>query len=100
MDDPLLTLATLFPIVLSAVGAGFIIHGFVVPAPADVESDVLAALSREEALPLSRICQRAPLKDQRINPEVVHFALEHLRRTGKAVRWYADDAEVVYRRVA
>jgi hypothetical protein len=100
MDDPLFALAAIFPLLIAAAGVGFILHGFLVPTAADVESDVLEALSHDEALPLMSICARAPLKGQRINPEVVHFALEHLRRTGRAVRWYAEDEEVVYRRVA
>jgi hypothetical protein len=100
MDDPLFTVAGVFPLLIGAVGIGFVIHGFLARSPADVESDVLAALSAHEALPIRHICARPPLRHQRVDPSVVHFALERLRRTGRAVRWYTDDDEVVYRRVA
>jgi hypothetical protein len=100
MDDPLFAVAGLFPLMMGAIGIGFVIHGFMAPTTADVESDVLAALSAHEALPIGRICARPPLRSQRLDPAVVHFTLEHLRRTGRAVRWYTDDDEVVYRRVA
>ena len=97
-SDPLYVIAGLFPFVLTAIGLGFVLYAAKTRTPADVESDVLAALSTHEALPIARVCERPPLNE--IDRDVVHFALEHLRRAGRAVRWYADDDEVVYRRVA
>jgi hypothetical protein len=97
MDDPLLAVASLFPFALALVGGGFVWWTARTRLPADVEADVLEALSEQEALPLPVICHRASL-----DPTTVASALEHLRQTGRAVRWYDRDAEqdIVYRRVA
>jgi hypothetical protein len=104
MDDPLLAIAAVFPLALAGVGLGFTWYSWRTPTPADVESDVLAALSVSEALPIALICRRPPLAGTRVHPDVVRFTLEHLRRSGRAVRWYAGDLdqtrEAVYRRVA
>jgi hypothetical protein len=109
-DDPLVGAATFFPVAFVAVGLGFLwwaAHGRL---PAELESDVLEALSAAEALPVAQICDRPPLAGQPLHPETVSYALEHLRRTGRAVRWYArpvdqedvdtDEREALYRRVA
>jgi hypothetical protein len=102
MDDPLLTVATVFPLLLMGVGFGFIWWTSRIRFPAEVESDVLEALSEREALPVRTICRRAPLAELGVDPTTVESALEHLRQTGRAVRWYDRDAEedIVYRRVA
>jgi hypothetical protein len=103
--DVLLTLATAFPFVLIAIGLGFVWSTSRVRLPADLEADVLAALSDLEALPVSAICRRPPLAESEPDPATVRFVLEHLRRSGRAVRWYADvDSRghrlALYRRVA
>jgi hypothetical protein len=99
LDDPLLGVAAVFPFALALVGGGFIWWAARTrfPADADVQSDVLEALSENEALPLRVICRRAA-----IDPTTAASALEHLRQTGRAVRWYDREAEqdIVYRRVA
>ena len=100
LDDPLLSVAAVFPLALALVGGGFVWWAARTrfPADADVESDVLEALSEREALPLRVICHRASL-----DPTTAASALEHLRQTGRAVRWYdrrAEEQEVVYRKVA
>ena len=98
LDDPLLTVATVFPFALALVGGGFIWWAARTRFPADVEADVLQALSEREALPLRVICHRAS-----VDPRTAASALEHLRQTGRAVRWYdhqAEPEEVVYRKVA
>lgn len=97
MDDPLLTVATVFPFALALAGGGFIWWAARMRCPAEVESDVLDALSEREPLPLRVICSRTS-----IDPSTAESALEHLRRTGRAVRWYDREAEqdIVYRRVA
>jgi hypothetical protein len=100
MDDPLLTVASGFPFALVLAGGGFIWWSLRTrfPADADVQSDVLEALSEREALPLRIICRRASL-----DPATTASALEHLRQTGRAVRWYdrhAEQQELVYRKVA
>jgi hypothetical protein len=97
VDDPLLTIAAVFPFVLACVGAGFVWWAAHTRLPADVESEVLAALSNSEALPVLVICRRARVAD----PTTVESALEHLRQTGRAVRWVSrEPRETVYRRVA
>jgi hypothetical protein len=99
LDDPLLSVAAVFPFALALVGGGFIWWAARTrfPADADVQSEVLEALSEREALPLRVICRRASL-----DPTTAAEALEHLRKTGRAVRWYDREAEqdIVYRRVA
>jgi hypothetical protein len=101
MDDLLFTFATFFPFLLALCGVGFIWYSSRLRTPADMEADVLAALSEHDALPVSLICKRPPLAGQPLDPDVVHFTLEHLRRQGRLVRWYADQHEqVVYRRIA
>ena len=97
MDDPLLTVATLFPFALALAGGGFIWWSLRMRFPSEVEAEVLDALSEREPLPLRVVCRRASL-----DPTTVAEALEHLRQTGRAVRWYDRDAEqdIVYRRVA
>jgi hypothetical protein len=101
-SDPLLTIASAFPLVLAGAGLGFIWWTARTRFPAELEGEVLEALSEREALPLRTICSRAPLAGRSVDPTTVASALEHLRQTGRAVRWYAPDAdqEVVYRRVA
>ena len=98
LDDPLFAAAALFPFLLLAAGLGFVVYALRMRLPAEVESDVLAALSTREARPIAQICAQPRLVG--VDQQVVHFALDHLRRTGRAVRWYADDDEAVYRRVA
>jgi hypothetical protein len=102
MDDLLLLIAALFPPVLAVIGVGYIWYASRIRTPADVEADVLAALSERDALPIKMICNRPPLAGQPLDPSVVHFTLEHLRRKGRLVRWYSSDHddEVVYRRIA
>jgi hypothetical protein len=98
LDDPLLSVAAVFPVALALVGGGFVWWAARTRFPADVESDVLEALSEREALPLRVICHRASL-----DPTTAASALEHLRQTGRAVRWYdrhTEDQELVYRKVA
>jgi hypothetical protein len=97
--DPLLAIATLFPMLLGAAGIGFICYSCHDRTPADVEADVLAALSEREALPIALICRRPPLAGQAVDPNVVHLTLEHLRRTRRAVRWYEAEQQAIYRRV-
>ena len=98
VDDPLLVVATLFPLLLLVTGLGFVVHALRMHLPAEVEAHVLEALSTHEARPIARICAQPALNG--VDAQVVHFALDHLRRTGRAVRWYGDDDEAVYRRVA
>jgi hypothetical protein len=98
LDDPLLTVAAVFPFALALVGGGFVWWAARTRFPADVEAEVLEALSEREPLPLRVICHRASL-----DPGTAASALEHLRQTGRAVRWYdrqADEQELVYRKVA
>jgi hypothetical protein len=104
-DDLLLTVATVFPCALAAIGLGFVWWVSRASLPADLEADVLAALSDLEALPVGEICRRPPLAESGVDPATVRFVLEHLRRSGRAVRWYAaTDARgqrhPMYRRVA
>jgi hypothetical protein len=102
MDDPLFSFAAIFPFLLAVCGLGFIWYSSRLRTPADVEADVLAALSEHDALPLATICRRPPLAGQPLDPDVVHFTLEHLRLKGRAVRWRAAEHQhqVVYRRIA
>jgi hypothetical protein len=102
VDDPLLTLAPAFPLLLLVIGGGFIWWTSRMRFPAEVESDVLEALSEREALPLRVICRRVGGQGEGVDPRTVASALEHLRQTGRAVRWYDGEAEqdIVYRRVA
>jgi hypothetical protein len=102
MDDLLFVIAALFPPLLAAVGVGFIWYVGRIRTPADVEQDVLAAVSERDALPIAVICERPPLAGQPVDPRVVHFTLEHLRRSGRLVRWYSREHEdqAVYRRIA
>jgi hypothetical protein len=102
MDDLLFSFATIFPFLLTLSGLGFIWYSSRMRTPGDVEADVLAALSEHDALPVSLICERPPLAGKALDPDVVHFTLELLRRKGRAVRWYAHEHqdEVVYRRIA
>ena len=98
LDDPLLTVATVFPFALALVGGGLIWWTQRTRFPADVESDVLEALSEHEPRPLRVICSRASL-----DARTAASALEHLRQTGRAVRWYdraSDPEELVYRKLA
>jgi hypothetical protein len=99
MDDLLTIVAALFPPVLAVLGVGYIWYASRIRTPADVEQDVLAALSERDALPIAVICNRPPLAGQPVDPAVVHFTLEHLRRRGRLVRW-ADGDQTVYRRIA
>lgn len=100
MDDPLLLVASLFQVALIGAGIAFVCSANRMRTPADLEADVLAALPHDEALSVVRVCERAPLASQAVDREVVSSTLEHLRRTGRAVRWYQPDREAVYRRVA
>ena len=100
--DPLAVILPLFPPLLAAVGVGFIWYAMRMRTPADVEQDVLAALSSKDALPIKLICQRPPLAGQTLDQAVVHFTLEHLRRSGRLVRFYSHEHQdqAVYRRIA
>src|SRR6185503_20864807 len=102
MDDLLLEFASLFPLLLAAVGIGFIFYVNHMRTPAEVEQDVLAAVSEHDALPITMICQRPPLAGQSLDPSLVHFTLEQLRRRGRLVRWYSREHadQAVYRRIA
>ncbi len=100
--DVLAVIAALFPPLLAVAGIGFIWYAGRMRTPADVEQDVLAALSSKDALPVKLICQRPPLAGQPVDPAVVHFTLEHLRRSGRLVRFYSREHQdqAVYRRIA
>jgi|SRR5215831_1423197 hypothetical protein len=102
MDDLLFFLAAFFPPLLAATGVGFVWHVARMRTPADVEQDVLAAVSERDALPIALICKRPPLAGRPLDPRVVHFTLEQLRREGRLVRWYSHEHEdqAVYRRIA
>src|SRR5215216_4767531 len=100
MDDLVFFIAALCPPLLAAFGVGFIWHLGRIRTPADVAQDVLAAVSDRDALPIQLICERPPLAGQPLDPRVVRFTLEHLRRNGRLVRSYSREHEdqAVYRR--
>ena len=92
-----------FPFVI--IGAGMLLVGWLLRTrlPSEIESEVLAALSDTEALPISVIRQRAPLASLQVDLHTVSVVLENLRREGLVARWYDPSArtpaEPVYRRI-
>jgi hypothetical protein len=70
--------------------------------PAEIQPDVLEALSESEALSPRVIRERPPLAHQNIDLKLLETVLEHLCSAGQVVRWYesvGSERQAVYRRV-
>jgi hypothetical protein len=105
MDDHVIGLVLrTFPFVI--IGGGMLMVGWLLRTrlASEIETEVLAALSDTEALPVSVIRQRAPLAGLQVDINTLRVALENLCRDGRVVRWYDGDghgpAQPVYRRIS
>jgi hypothetical protein len=68
----------------------------------ELQPDVLAALSEDEALPALAIRRRPPLDQLDVDGDMLVRVLDELCGLGLAVRWYETveaERQVVYRRI-
>jgi hypothetical protein len=104
-DDGFLSAVRFAPIFFAIVGVLVVIWQSRQRLPAELQPDVLAALSETEALSPATIRRRPPLDYQDVDLRTLETVLEHLCRAGLAVRWFevvdgaAGERQVVYRRI-
>jgi hypothetical protein len=101
-DDAFLIVVRFVPILFVVAGVLVVVVLSRERLPADLEPDVLAALSDTEALPCSLIRERPPLAHQEVDLGVLEHILTQLCVSGRAVRWYEmhnAERRAVYRRI-
>lgn len=98
-DDLFLAVVRYAPFVFVVVGLLTVAWLASHPSVAELQPNVLAALSETEALSAADICRRLPFDNQRLDTKLLAQVLDELCGAGLAVRWYQTNGQPVYRRV-
>jgi hypothetical protein len=101
-DDAFLIWVRYVPILFVVAGVLVVVWLSGQRLPSELQPDVLAAMSEDEALPPRVIRDREPLAHQNIDLRTLETVLERLCNEGLAVRWFEDfgsGRQAVYRRI-
>ena len=101
-DDAFLAFVRYAPLLFVVAGVFVVFWLAGQRLPSEIQPDVLAALSVNEALTPRVIRERPPLAHQNIDLKLLETVLEHLCAAGQVVRWYetvGSERQVVYRRI-